>query len=77
MRPSMSQNGRSTNKPADCKRLPPLSSSRFLNRSTDVYFDRSLAGLSEEALPRAKAAQMKLEHYYKVVVDAAVERNQR
>ncbi|KAF8351434.1 kinase-like domain-containing protein [Amanita rubescens] len=60
MRPSMSQNGRSTNKPADY-----------------VYFDRSLAGLSEEALPRAKSAQMKLEHYYKVVVDAAVERNQR
>ncbi|KAK2466231.1 hypothetical protein APHAL10511_001873 [Amanita phalloides] len=42
-----------------------------------VYFDRSLAGFSDEALPRSKAAQMKLEHYYKVVVDAAVDRNQR
>ncbi|PFH52748.1 hypothetical protein AMATHDRAFT_56121 [Amanita thiersii Skay4041] len=48
------------------------------NKPADyVYFERSLAGFSEEALPRAKAAQMKLEHYYKVAVDAAVDRNQR
>ncbi|KAF8640000.1 hypothetical protein AX17_001246 [Amanita inopinata Kibby_2008] len=42
-----------------------------------VYFDRSLTGFSDEAPPRAKAAQMKLELYYKVAVDAAVDRNQR
>jgi serine/threonine protein kinase len=48
------------------------------NRPADyVYFDRSMAGFSDEALPRAKAAQMKLEHYYKVAVDSAVDRNQR
>ncbi|KAK7061741.1 AGC/NDR protein kinase [Favolaschia claudopus] len=42
-----------------------------------IYFDRSTAGFSDEVLPRAKAAQMKLEHYYKVAVDAAIERNTR
>ncbi|KAJ7368327.1 kinase-like domain-containing protein [Mycena albidolilacea] len=47
-------------------------------QSTDyVYFDRSTAGFSEEILPRAKGAQMKLEHHYKIAVDAAIERNQR
>ncbi|KIY71409.1 AGC/NDR protein kinase [Cylindrobasidium torrendii FP15055 ss-10] len=42
-----------------------------------VYFDRSTAEFSDEALPRAKAAQMKMEHYYKIVVDSAIERNTR
>ncbi|KAI0053526.1 AGC/NDR protein kinase [Auriscalpium vulgare] len=42
-----------------------------------VYFDRTSAGFSDEAVPRAKAAQLKLEHYYKVAVDAAIERNNR
>ncbi|KAJ7771397.1 kinase-like domain-containing protein [Mycena maculata] len=42
-----------------------------------VYFDRSTTGFSEEILPRAKGAQMKLEHYYKVAVDSAIERNTR
>ncbi|KAL0949538.1 hypothetical protein HGRIS_009587 [Hohenbuehelia grisea] len=42
-----------------------------------VFFDRSTDGFSEQAVPRAKAAQLKLEHYYKVAVDAAVERNTR
>ena len=42
-----------------------------------VYFDRTTAGFSDDAVPRAKAAQLKLEHYYKVAVDAAIERNQR
>jgi len=42
-----------------------------------VYFDRTTAGFSDEAVPRAKAAQLKLEHYYKVAVDAAIERNTR
>ena len=42
-----------------------------------VYFERTTAGFSEDALPRSKAAQLKLEHYYKVAVEAAIERNQR
>ncbi|KAF9455908.1 AGC/NDR protein kinase [Collybia nuda] len=42
-----------------------------------VYFDRTTTGFSDEALPRAKAAQLKLEHYYKVAVDSAIERNTR
>ncbi|KAF8621601.1 hypothetical protein AX15_007621 [Amanita polypyramis BW_CC] len=54
-----------------------LSSLYVSNSPSAVSFDRSLSGFSEEALPRAKAAQMKLEHYYKVAVDAAVDRNQR
>ena len=42
-----------------------------------VYFDRSTTGFSAEAVPKAKAAQLKLEHFYKLAVDAAVERNTR
>lgn len=42
-----------------------------------VYFDRTTAGFSEEAVPKAKAAQLKLEHFYKVAVESAIERNQR
>lgn len=48
-------------------------------KSTDyVYFDRSADhGFSSDAAPRAKTAQLKLEHYYKVAVDSAIERNTR
>ena len=42
-----------------------------------VFFERTTAGFSAEAIPRAKTAQLKLEHYYKVAVDAAIERNTR
>lgn len=42
-----------------------------------VYFDRSTSGFSSEAVPKAKAAQLKLEHFYKLAVEAAVERNTR
>jgi protein-serine/threonine kinase len=42
-----------------------------------VYFDRTTAGFSDDAVPRAKGAQLKLEHYYKIAVDAAIERNTR
>jgi serine/threonine protein kinase len=48
------------------------------NKSADyVFFERTTAGFSDEAIPRAKTAQLKLEHYYKVAVDAAIERNTR
>ena len=42
-----------------------------------VYFERTTTGFSDDAVPRAKAAQLKLEHFYKVAVDAAIERNTR
>ncbi|KAF8529031.1 AGC/NDR protein kinase [Hysterangium stoloniferum] len=42
-----------------------------------VYFDRTTAGFSAEAVPKAKGAQVKLEHFYKVAVEAAIERNTR
>jgi hypothetical protein len=48
------------------------------NKSADyVFFERTTTGFSDEAVPRAKTAQLKLEHYYKVAVDAAIERNTR
>lgn len=48
------------------------------NKPADyVYFERTTAGFSDDAIPRAKAAQLKLEHFYKVAVDAAIERNTR
>jgi protein-serine/threonine kinase len=42
-----------------------------------VYFDRTTAGFTAEAVPKAKGAQVKLEHFYKVAVEAAIERNTR
>ncbi|KAH6914884.1 AGC/NDR protein kinase [Coprinopsis sp. MPI-PUGE-AT-0042] len=42
-----------------------------------VYFDRDPSCFSEDAQVRAKGAQLKLENYYKLAVDGAVERNQR
>ncbi|KAH9899856.1 kinase-like protein [Cubamyces lactineus] len=54
------------------------SSSSKDNKPADyVYFERTTAGFSDDAVPRSKAAQLKLEHYYKVAVEAAIERNQR
>lgn len=42
-----------------------------------VTFERSAAGFSDDAVHRAKAARLKLEHFYKVAVEAAIERNTR
>jgi serine/threonine protein kinase len=48
------------------------------NKSADyVFFERTTTSFSDAAIPRAKTAQLKLEHYYKVAVDAAIERNTR
>ncbi|KAG9052688.1 Serine/threonine-protein kinase [Serendipita sp. 407] len=47
------------------------------NQDDYVYFDRSTADFSSDAVPKAKAAQLKLEHYYKLAVESAVERNNR
>ncbi|KAJ7700121.1 AGC/NDR protein kinase [Mycena rosella] len=56
---------------------PPASPAVNKPAADYVYFDRSTSGFSDEILPRAKGAQMKLEHYYKVAVDSAIERNTR
>jgi protein-serine/threonine kinase len=42
-----------------------------------VYFQRSTANFSDEAVPRAKTAQLRLEHFYKIAVEGAVDRNTR
>ncbi|KAG9054668.1 Serine/threonine-protein kinase, partial [Serendipita sp. 407] len=42
-----------------------------------AYFSRSTVGFSEDVVPKAKAFQLKLEHYYKLAVEAAVQRNTR
>ncbi len=47
------------------------------NKADYVYFDRTTTGFSEDAVHKAKAAQLKLEHFYKVAVESAIERNQR
>ncbi|KAG6916098.1 Serine/threonine-protein kinase [Tephrocybe rancida] len=56
---------------------PPLDSFQASKPADYVYFDRTAAGFSDEAVPRAKTAQLKLEHYYKLAVDSAIERNTR
>lgn len=43
----------------------------------DVYFERSTADFSTDAVARSTAAKLKLESYYKVAVDTAIERNAR
>ncbi|KIY49967.1 kinase-like protein [Fistulina hepatica ATCC 64428] len=47
------------------------------NNSNYVVFERSTAGFSSDAVARATAAKLKLESYYKVAVDSAIERNAR
>ncbi|CAE6391896.1 unnamed protein product [Rhizoctonia solani] len=42
-----------------------------------VYFERTTAGFSKDALPKATMAKLKLEHFYKVAVESAIERNTR
>ncbi|KAF8202169.1 AGC/NDR protein kinase [Pholiota molesta] len=48
------------------------------SRSDDyVFFERSTADFSTDAVARSTAAKLKLESYYKVAVDSAIERNAR
>jgi hypothetical protein len=42
-----------------------------------VVFDRSTEGFSKGTLDRSTAAKLKLEHFYKVTLDQARERNDR
>lgn len=59
-------------------RTTPTIEQQQSKRGSDyVYFERTAAGMSDDAVPRAKTAQAKLEHFYTVSVQAAVERNQR
>lgn len=55
----------------------PHNAAQFNKPTEPTTFNRSTAGFSDDAVPRAKAAQMKLENYYKLAVEAAVERNTR
>jgi hypothetical protein len=76
LRTSQGSAGQSVRKP-DCKFQALLPLVPLTLSPLDVYFERSTASLSAEAEPRAKSAQLKLEHYYKVAVDSAIERNTR
>lgn len=42
-----------------------------------VVFDRSTEGFSKGTLDRSTAVKLKLEHFYKVTLDQARERNER
>ena len=42
-----------------------------------VYFERSTAGMSKNTLDAATGAKLKLEHFYKVAVEQAIERSNR
>jgi protein-serine/threonine kinase len=57
----------------------PASTSSAGKRKGDdyVYFERSTDSFSSDAVSRATAAKLKLESYYKLAVDAAIERNGR
>jgi protein-serine/threonine kinase len=73
-RPRQLSNNQGQRPPAQ---VAPGQSHQSQAESDYVYFDRSTAGFTSEAVPKAKAAQLKLEHFYKVAVEAAVERNTR
>jgi hypothetical protein len=73
-RPRQLSNNQGQRPPAQAA---PGQSHQSQAESDYVYFDRSTAGFTSEAIPKAKAAQLKLEHFYKLAVDAAVERNTR
>jgi len=56
----------------------PAPSTASRSRGEDyVYFERSTDGFSPDAVSRATAAKLKLESYYKLAVDVAIERNGR
>jgi protein-serine/threonine kinase len=57
----------------------PLYQTSPKQRARDyVYFERKPQdNFSSDAVARATAAKLKLESYYKVAVDAAIERNAR
>lgn len=57
---------------------PPQSEASSKPRPDDyVYFERSTAEFTSDAIARSTAAQVKLVAYYKMAVDSAIERNAR
>lgn len=48
-----------------------------LLKNSDVFFERSTADFNSDAVARSTAAKLKLESYYKLAVDSAIERNAR
>ncbi|KAG9313056.1 kinase-like domain-containing protein [Chiua virens] len=56
----------------------PAPSTASRTRGEDyIYFERSTEGFSPDAVSRATAAKLKLESYYKLAVDVAIERKRR
>lgn len=45
--------------------------------SSETSFVRNPAGMSVASLEAARNAKLRLEHYYRITVDQAVERSQR
>ncbi|KAF9006146.1 kinase-like domain-containing protein [Cyathus striatus] len=56
---------------------PDQGSARQQRPDDYVYFERSTSDFSSDAVARSTAAKLKLESYYKVAVDSAIERNAR
>lgn len=55
-----------------------LAASSASDKGADyVYFERSTAGMSKTTLDAATGAKLKLEHFYKVAVEQAIERSNR
>ncbi|KAI0461803.1 Serine/threonine-protein kinase [Komagataella kurtzmanii] len=61
----------------DNNRLSTISQGRPQNMTDYVYFERRPDLLSKSAQDRAAAIKLKLEHFYKMSIDHAIERNQR
>ena len=78
-RPSFETSGNPgalTTAPVQERSVSPAPSTK--SRGEDyVYFERSTEEFSSDAVSRATAAKLKLESYYKLAVDAAIERNAR
>lgn len=80
-RPSTESSGSAgglTGNPPTARTPSPAPSTASKTRGEDyVYFERSNDGFSPDAVSRATAAKLKLESYYKLAVDVAIERNGR
>ncbi|KAL0064364.1 Serine/threonine-protein kinase [Marasmius tenuissimus] len=57
--------------------LAPGSASEKQRPDDYVYFERSTAAFTSDAIARSTAAKLKLVSYYKMAVDSAIERNAR
>ena len=64
-------------RPDDCKILFYFPANLQFIGLPDVYFERSTVEFSSDTVARSTAAKLKLESYYKVAVDSAIERNAR